>query len=401
MTQKQTRQIYTVSKLTRDIKSLLEETFPFIWITGEISNYSMPRSGHSYFTLKDNNAVISCVMFKNQQLRLKFDLENGIKIFGLARVGLYEPRGAYQLIFEHIEPEGAGSAQLAFEQLKKKLSDKGYFEEQYKKSIPFLPSKVSIITSGTGAAVQDIINISQRRFSNCHLEIVSVKVQGRDSENEIVNALKLVNDYKRSDLIILARGGGSLEDLSSFNSEIVANAVFNSKIPVITGIGHETDFTIADFVADLRAPTPSAAAELAFKDKQALKNEIFKLTNYLNTSLKNRITTLYDKTLDLKSRIKTPQKIIYDQRLRLEDYESRLHNYFQQYIKYKKEKLLYLTDSLNALNPESILKRGYSITRSLVDKKVILNSDRIKENDTLEIILSKGKLITKVAKTDG
>ena len=395
------RQIYTVSKLTKKIKSLLEEHFPFIWVTGEISNLSVPSSGHSYFSLKDNNSVISCVMFKNQNSRLKFDLENGIKIFGLARLGLYAPRGTYQLIFEHIEPEGAGSAQLAFEQLKKRLAENGFFEEKYKKPIPFLPSKVSVITSGTGAAVQDIINIAQRRFLNCNLEIVSVKVQGQSSENEITKAIELVNNYQRSDLIILARGGGSLEDLAPFNSEIVANAVFNSKIPLITGIGHETDFTIADFVADLRAPTPSAAAELAFQDKNALKNEIYKLIENLNNSLKNQISFFYNKVIYLKSKIKTPQTIIYDHRLRLEDYESRLHNYFLRQFKYKKEKLLYLTDALNSLNPESILKRGYSITRSLVDKRVILNSDRIKENDKLEIILFKGKLITKVKKING
>ncbi len=395
------RQIYTVSKLTRQIKSLLEENFPFIWITGEISNYSVPGSGHSYFTLKDNNAVISSVIFKNQKSKLKFNLENGIKIFGLARLGLYEPRGSYQLIFEHIEPEGAGAAQLAFEQLKKKLTQKGFFDDKYKKSIPFLPSKVSVITSATGAAIQDIINIAQRRFSNCNLEIVSVKVQGHNSEKEIVNALELINESQRSDLIILARGGGSLEDLSTFNSELVANAVFYSKIPVITGIGHETDFTIADFVADLRAPTPSAAAELAFKDKNALKNEIFNLTDNLKNSLKNKISFLSNRIFDLRSRIKTPQIIIYDHRLRLEEFESRLHNYFLHYLHYKKEKLFYLTEALNSLNPESILKRGYSITRFLENKKVIFNSDKITKNDKLEIILCKGKLITKVAKING
>jgi exodeoxyribonuclease VII large subunit len=400
MTQEQ-RQIYTVSKLTREIKNLLEEKFPFIWITGEISNYSMPSSGHSYFILKDQNSIISCVMFKNQKLRLKFDLASGIKIFGLARLGLYEPRGSYQLVFEHIEPAGAGSAQLAFEQLKKKLSDQNYFDQVYKQPIPFLPSKVSVITSATGAAVQDIINIAQRRFSNCHIEIVSVKVQGHDSEKEIAGAIKLVNDHQRSDLIILARGGGSIEDLSSFNSEFVANAIFKSKIPIITGIGHETDFTIADFVADLRAPTPSAAAELSFQDKKSLTNEISKLRKNLDNLLKNLITNLYKRIIDLNSRLKTPQTIIYDSRLRIEDYELRLNNYLKQSLKYKKEKLLYLSDSLNSLNPDNILKRGYSITRTIKDKKPVLNSDNLNKNDNLEIILYKGRLITKVEKIDG
>jgi len=301
MTDNSNRQIYTVSKLTKDIKSLLEKSFPFLWITGEISNHSVPGSGHSYFTLKDNSAVVSCVMFKNQKQSLKFQLVNGIKIFGLARLSLYAPRGSYQLIFEHIEPEGAGSAQLAFEQLKKKLSAKGFFDDINKKPIPFIPSKTCVVTSGTGAAVQDILNIAQRRFSNCHIDIFSVKVQGINSEDEIVRAIELVNNHKRADLIILARGGGSLEDLASFNSELVANAIFNSKIPVITGIGHETDFTIADFVADLRAPTPSAAAELAFQDKRILTNTISNFTDNLNASFTNRISDLYKKILDLKA----------------------------------------------------------------------------------------------------
>ena len=261
MTEKQNRHIYTVSKLTKEIKSLLEETYPFIWITGEISNYAVPGSGHSYFTLKDHNAVISCVMFKNQKLRLKFDLENGLKIFGMARLSLYEPRGSYQLIFEHLEPGGAGSSQIAFEQLKQKLSAQGLFDDKFKKPIPFLPLQISVITSGTGAAVRDIVNIAQRRFPNYPFEIISVKVQGEKSEDEICNAISFVNQNDRSKnksgLIILARGGGSLEDLAVFNSEAIANAIFESDIPVITGIGHETDFTIADFTADLRADRKS------------------------------------------------------------------------------------------------------------------------------------------------
>ncbi|MEN8210985.1 MAG: exodeoxyribonuclease VII large subunit [Thermodesulfobacteriota bacterium] len=405
MTEKQSRQIYTVSKLTKEIKSLLEERYPFIWIAGEISNYAVPGSGHSYFTLKDNNAVISCVMFKNQKSGLKFDLENGLKIFGMARLSLYEPRGSYQLIFEHLEPEGAGSSQIAFEQLKKKLSAQGLFDDKYKKPIPFLPLQISIITSGTGAAVRDIVNISQRRFPNCPLEVISVKVQGEKAENEICNAINFVNQNnksdKKSDLIILARGGGSLEDLAVFNLESIANAIFESDIPVITGIGHETDFTIADFTADLRAPTPSAAAELALPDKKALLQEVIIFKESLNISFKKRFKRLHDRVLDLQSRLKTPQTIIYDNRFRLEDYGSRLNNIIKQYLQKNRDKFFYLTDKLNSLNPESILKRGYSISRFVFDKKVIINSNSVKQNDQIEVILSKGRLITKVEKING
>ncbi|SDU63053.1 exodeoxyribonuclease VII large subunit [Desulfobacula phenolica] len=448
ITGKKTGQPYTVSKLTKEIKSLLEETYPFVWVTGEISNYAVPASGHSYFSLKDQQAVISAVMFKNQKRTLKFKPENGMKINGLARLTLYEPRGAYQLIFEYLEPEGAGSMQVAFEQLKKKLSNKGFFDDKYKKAIPFLPSKISVITSGTGAAVKDIINVAQRRFLNCHIEIISVKVQGDGSENEISDAINLVNqhqsmDHKISDIIILARGGGSLEDLAAFNSETVANAIFASSIPIITGVGHETDYTIADFVADLRAPTPSAAAELALPDKNSLVQTVLKLQESLTISVKKKIIVHHQTVSYLISRLKSPRTIIYDFRFKLEDYKSRLINMMTQYVQYKKEKLSWLSNSLHsrqplkkifdhqrqvkrlsnefthnfqkkiqqmktdhleltsklqALNPKAVLDRGYSISRFVSDKKLITNSSDVKKNDQIEVILSKGQLITRVEK---
>ncbi|WP_457552136.1 exodeoxyribonuclease VII large subunit [Desulfobacula sp.] len=443
MTQKKNGHIYTVSKLTREIKYFLEETYPFIWITGEISNYSVPSSGHSYFTLKDQQAVISSVMFKNQKRKLKFNLENGMKIVGMARLSLYEPRGSYQLIFEHLEPEGAGSIQIAFEQLKRKLSGKGFFDVKYKKSIPFLPSKISIITSGTGAALKDIINVTQRRLPNCPLEIVAVKVQGNESEKQICDAIHLINQRLKSDLIILARGGGSMEDLSAFNSESVAKAIFQSSLPIITGVGHETDFTIADFVADLRAPTPSAAAELALPDKYALLQKMTDLQETLNRSLKNKFFDLSQVIIQLTDRLKSPEILVYDLRFKLEDYETRLANILKNYVHYNKEKchwlskalsnvnpvekisnhrqyikilshalnhnfqkkfqeikinFLNLNSKLKALNPEAVLKRGYSISRSITDKKVILDSSGVKIKDQLEVILYKGRLITRVEK---
>ena len=218
--------IYSVSLLTREIKSLLEDRFPFVWLTGEISNCATPASGHSYFSLKDDQAVIRCVMFKNQKRNLKFALANGLKVMGLARLTVYEPQGAYQLIFEHVEPEGAGALQKAFEQLKKKLGDEGLFDTVHKKPLPLLPRKISVITSGTGAAVRDIIHISIRRFPGCVLEIVPVSVQGNAAIHQIVCAIETVNALDSSDVIILARGGGSLEDLAAFNSEKVARSVF-------------------------------------------------------------------------------------------------------------------------------------------------------------------------------
>ncbi len=446
MIEKTTGQIFTVSKLTRQIKSLLEEAYPFVWVTGEISNYAVPGSGHSYFTLKDQNAMIKGVMFKNQKRNLKFEPENGIKIIGLARLALYEPRGSYQLIFEHLEPEGIGSMQVAFEQLKNNLSEKGLFDDKYKKSIPILPSKISIITSGTGAAVKDIITVAQRRFLNCPLEIVPVKVQGENSENDISDAISLVNQHQRSDVIILARGGGSLEDLAAFNSEIVAHAIFKSDIPIITGVGHETDFTIADFVADLRAPTPSAAAEIALPDKHSFTIRVFQLQESLDQAFDKKFILLQQTIHHLVSKLKNPESIIDDFRFRLEDYNFRLGNIMKQTIHYNKEKLNWLMNSLYSkppkkksldyrqhvnsllnslshhfktklqelktthlelssklvtLDPKAVLSRGYSISRFISDQRVITNSRDVKKNDQIEIILSKGQLITKVEKING
>ena len=398
---KMTSEIFTVSKFTKEIKLLLEETHPFIWITGEISNCFTPSSNHSYFSLKDDKAVISCVVFSGQKRKLKFELENGLKIIGMARLSLYEPKGTYQLIFEHIETKGIGSLQIFFEKLKNKLSNQGLFDEKYKKQIPFLCSKISIVTSPTGAALQDILNIFKRRFINCPLEIVPVKVQGAGSDTEIVHAIKLVNKINTSELIILARGGGSFEDLSSFNTEIVAKAIFDSKIPIITGIGHEIDFTIADFVADLRAPTPSAAAELSLPEKQYLKNKLHDLNSNLFNNFQKYTLSLNEKLLSFNLRLKNPKKIIDEMRLKLDDYAVRLNNITNFYIKTKKLQINGIQRRLEALNPKAVLQRGYSITRTYPQKNIIIDSSEIKENDLLETILFKGSIITRAEKKHG
>ncbi|MFA5902429.1 MAG: exodeoxyribonuclease VII large subunit [Desulfobacula sp.] len=446
MAENQSGYIYTVSMLTREIKTLLEETFPFIWVTGEISNYSLPISGHSYFTLKDQQATIQAVMFKNQRLKLRFGLETGMKVYGLARLSIYEPRGTYQLVFEHLEPEGTGSIQIAFEQLKRKLSDKGYFDQNFKKPIPFLPSNICIITSGTGAALKDIIHISKRRFSNCSLIILPIKVQGIEAENDIINAIHFSNNFNKADVIILARGGGSIEDLSAFNSESVAEAIFNSRIPIITGIGHETDFTIADFVADLRAPTPSAAAELALPDKKKLIQRVFELRQRLDISINKMITNFHHRIISLTYRLKSPKILIYNSRLKIEDLESRLNNQLKNHVHYHNEKIRLLSDSLysktiknkisnhkhyikiledtlahyfyiilqknkskqielltklETLSPFAVLKRGYSISRFMFNRKIITDSTQVKPEDKLEIILFKGRIFSKVENIDG
>jgi exodeoxyribonuclease VII large subunit len=442
ITEKNNAQIYTVSTLTKEIKVLLEERFSFLWVIGEISNYATPASGHSYFSLKDTNAVISCVMFKQQKRSLKFVPESGMKIIGLARISLYEPRGSYQLIFEHLEPEGAGSLQVAFEQLKKKLASQGFFEKDHKKPIPFLPSKIFVITSGSGAAVRDIIHVAGRRFSGCHLQIVPVQVQGKTAENQIAQAIEMVNlNSKFNEVIILARGGGSIEDLSAFNSERVARAIFGSKIPVITGVGHETDFTIADFVADLRAPTPSAAAELALPDKGSLIYKINRLTASLDLAMDQKINFFNQKLDDLHSRLKRPNRVLADYRIRIKECDERMNRNLKTRVLYNKERVFWLQNALegkiplvsdhrnqvdrltanlglgmnnrfsalkmkvremvvklDAYNPTSVLDRGYSIARVLPAKKILMDANDAAVDDQIEIVLSKGRLLTRVEK---
>lgn len=433
--------IYTVADLTREIKNLLEDRFPFIWITGEISNYAVPGSGHSYFSLKDGQSVINCVMFKGQKRNLKFEPENGLKVLGLGRLSLYEPRGAYQLIFEHLEPDGIGSLQKAFEQLKQKLADQGLFDTAHKQPLPFLPRKISIVTSPTGAAIRDIIHISLRRFPKCRLQVVPVKVQGHGAENEVVHAIETVNARSEADLIILARGGGSIEDLAAFNTEIVARAIFQSKIPIITGIGHETDFTIADFTADLRAPTPSGAAEQALPEYAELSDRLKAQQDRLKAAMSRKTEFCHQRLDDLHARLRSPALVIRDYRQRLEDNLKRMQNTLGRQMEMKTQTLSWACDrlagaapdtdsrrsqvdhwiqamtqafettldrgrnrvreniaALSALSPVSVLERGYSITRTLPGQKVVMDAGAVETEARLEIILSKGRLETRVEK---
>ena len=268
------KHIWKVSDLTERIGDLLEREFQDVWIEGEVSNYHAAQSGHLYFTLKDARSQIRCVCFRDQVRGLKFRPEDGLHITVRGSLGVYEPRGEYQVYVSHIEPVGAGALQLAFEQLKRKLEAEGLFDEERKKPLPVLPRCIGVVTSPTGAAIRDILRVLKRRFANVRVKLYPVKVQGEGAAGEIAAALAYFNRAKVADVLIVARGGGSLEDLWAFNEEVVARAIAASDIPVITGVGHETDFTIADFVADLRAPTPSAAAEIVVRSRQEFENQI-------------------------------------------------------------------------------------------------------------------------------
>ena len=436
---------YTISGLTAGLKSLLEKNFPLVWISGEISNFSMPVSRHFYFTLKDSKAQISAVMFRGLNRRLSFMPENEMSITGMGRISVYEPRGTYQLILEYMEPEGTGALLLAFEKLKARLSEEGLFDEKHKSPIPFLPKKISVLTSPTGAVVHDIIKVVTRRFPNIHIEIIPVKVQGYFAEDEIVAGLELINSRAGgdtgADVAILARGGGAVEDLAPFNSERVARAIFACKIPLISAVGHETDFTIADFVSDLRAPTPSAAAEIIVP----LRDELFK--KYLNfTENLRRVSLQYHRnkyTLlnNLSKRLIDPKRKIQDSRLKTDDFTTRLIRIFSSYLQQKRKLLAWqvdilhannpltriknfngkhaqihnnlltylkinlnnkhsqlreLTTRLQSLNPSAILKRGYSITRTIPDSIVVSNSEAVCLGQKLEVLMAKGSLICRV-----
>ena len=268
------RRVWKVSELTQQISNLLEGNFPDVWVEGEVSNYRPAQSGHLYFTLKDARAQIRCVCFRDQLRGIKFRPDNGLQVTLRGSLGVYETRGEYQIYVSHIEPVGLGALQLAFEQLKKKLQEEGLFDESRKKPLPVLPRCIGVVTSPKGAAIRDILRVLNRRFANVHVQIYPVSVQGEGATAEIVHALGYFNRVKFAEVLIVARGGGSLEDLWAFNEEAVARAIASSAIPVITGVGHETDFTIADFVADLRAATPSAAAEIVLRSRDEFERHI-------------------------------------------------------------------------------------------------------------------------------
>ena len=435
------QKIYSVSELNAEIKALLEKQYPFIWVSGETSNFHRPSSGHIYFTLKDEISQISAVMFRGQNRNLKFDLEDGLRVTGLGRISVYEPRGTYQIIFEYLEPKGIGALQVALEQLKARLSGEGLFDTTHKKALPYLPQHISLITSPTGAVVHDILNIVNRRFPNLAIEIIPVKVQGYTAEQEIAAAIEMVNSMGKADVAILARGGGSLEDLQGFNSEVVARAIFNSVIPIISAVGHETDFTIADFVADLRAPTPSAAAELAVPLKKELHKRIQKNNMGLVIGFKRNLFQCRSLLREILAKLVDPKRKIYDFRLKIDDCTSRLNrmilnniiqnreryrwraerlfinsplsyiNTFREilvknnyklfnlliiYLNNRRHVFKELTSKLGALNPSAILDRGYSITRTIPDAEVVRDARRVNLEQNLEVLLAKGSIRCRV-----
>lgn len=437
--------IYTVTQLTEEIQVIIEERFDFVWVEGEISNFSAPASGHYYMVLKDEKSQIRAVMFRLQARYLRFLPENGMKVIAQGRIGIYAPRGEYQIILDYLEPMGVGALALAFEQLKKKLAGQGIFDEDIKKPLPYLPQRVAVITSPTGAAIRDFLNVIRRRFANINITVVPVRVQGDEAAADMVKALQIVNDKLNVDVIVLTRGGGSLEDLWAFNEEKLALAIRRSQIPVVSAVGHEIDLTISDLAADLRAPTPSAAAELLVVEKEALTNRLDKIKDRLVSGI---VLTIKYQTQELERLAKglvDPRKRLADIWMRLDEIHSRLSrginlimrdrwtrlntegrslllhspmhimSSIKQQLDFQKTSLAralksrlgekqmalsLLEKRMNDLNPLSILKRGYSITRKLPEETVLRDVSGVKKGDQVQVLLSEGGLKCRIEKVE-
>ena len=437
------RDIYTVSRLNKEARSLLEKTFPLIWIEGELSNLARPSSGHLYFSLKDTDAQIRCAMFRNRNMHLRFKPEEGQQVLIRARISLYEGRGEFQAIAEHMEEAGDGALRRAFEQLKQRLNTEGLFDNEHKKSLPDLPKRIGVITSPTGAAVQDILTVLKRRFPAIPVIIYPTSVQGTTASKEIVNAIVTANQRKECDALILARGGGSLEDLLCFNNEKVAYAIYESSIPIVSGVGHEVDITIADLVADQRAPTPSAAAEQLSPDR----DEWLSTVSLLGKRLEHRLLTILDQlrkqlTWQLKSlKQQHPGIYLQQQAQRLDNLEQRLIIHQQHYLQQQRsilsnhsmrlqqhapdhrlqhlhmhcnnlytrlqqaikkqlelfnQRLSTPARALDAVSPLATLDRGYTITRRERDNKIIVDADDVIIGEKIETRLANGSLSCKV-----
>lgn len=408
--------IYTVSQLNNEIKDLLDAVpgYRGLMVQGEISNYKAHSSGHHYMTLKDENAAINAVMFRSDAMRLKFRLQNGMKVIVKARVSSFPRTGAVQLYVSEIIPDGAGALNLAFEQLKAKLQAEGLFSERYKKPIPTCPNSIALVTSPTGAAVRDMIRILGRRWPLAKVVLYPAQVQGQGAAESIARAIALANAIGEADVILCGRGGGSMEDLWAFNEEVTARAIFASEIPVISAVGHEPDFTIADFVADLRAPTPSGAAELAVPDRAEYALNLRTLDARLHTAAHRR-TEQQRKLLDgLQERLsnRTPMKYIEEKRLLLTQTEERLlsavparleteHNRLnglrqrlltagQSGLHRRKLRFAQTVATLDAMSPLRVLGRGYAVATKGVKHTVVTDAAALKQGDTLHIQFAKG-----------
>lgn len=387
--------ILTVSQLNAYIKSKFDfdEVLSSIWIKGEISNFKNHTSGHMYMTLKDETGVIKAVMFKGSTFSLRFMPENGMKVLAYGRVSVYERDGQYQLYIEKMEPDGIGALYIAYEQLKNRLELEGLFDETHKKDIPAFPRKIGVVTSPTGAAIRDILNVLKRRYPLADVTVYPVQVQGEGSAQQIASAIEYINNYSECDVIITGRGGGSIEDLWCFNEEVCARAIYSSKIPVISAVGHETDFTIADFVADLRAPTPSAAAELATPDISEIEEYLY--------DVKGRLLRLASAVVENKRFKISETSKRFSEKAILNDYSGK-RQYIDSLVQRgavvvnskianSREKFIKAVSKLEVLNPLSVLKRGYGLATD-EDGAVLDSTEKFEADKDFILNLKDGKI---------
>lgn len=397
--------IYTVSRITKYIKNLFENDYNLqdIWILGEISNFKLHSSGHMYFVLKDQESQIKGVMFKGNTLSLRFMPQDGMKVKVRGDISVYERRGEYQLYVKEIVEAGKGELYLAFERLKEKLKAEGLFSEEFKKKLPLIPKNIAVITSPTGAAIRDVITISLRRFPNLSILVVPSLVQGTLAAQEIAKKIDFLNKhFNNLDFIILSRGGGSLEELWAFNEEILARSIYNSKIPIVSAIGHETDFTISDFVADLRCPTPSAAAEMTIPDKSSLINNINLLNSKLNKAINRNLELKVENINSINKSIQYqgPENKINQYYQYVDEFSVRIKLRIKHQIELYEEKIKKDKQRLDSLNPGAVIERGYSICRKIPGKEIIKRLNQVEIGNEIEVIISDGKMLGKVDKKE-
>ena len=434
------RDIFSVSRLVRETKAVLEGSFPLLWLEGEISNFSRPTSGHMYFSLKDEAAQVRCAMFRGKNMRLRFKPKNGMQVLVRVRLTLYEARGDFQIIIEHMEEAGQGALQRAFEALKSRLGQEGLFDIRLKKAIPALPKKIGVITSPTGAAIRDVLSVLKRRFPAIPVLIYPVPVQGETAANQIAAMIKLADKRKDCDVLLLTRGGGTLEDLWAFNEEVVARAIHACKTPLISAVGHEVDFSIADFVADQRAATPSAAAELISPDQHDIQQQLSKHLSRLQgqarsllqqsqqgldwlqkrlqqqhpgqklqikaqrvDELELRLERIVRNSIDrkayaltqLNSRLQrhAPLQQLNQLKMRQQRLQQRLQHAWQQIMANKQQRLAMTSRTLNNVSPLATLQRGYAIVQDVANKQVFSDARQLNRGDKISARLAKGSLI--------
>lgn len=395
---RQNANVYTVTQVNHAIKLLLEEqeAFSNLYIQGELSNYKKYPSGHHYFTLKDADGVLSAVMFRSDAARLRFQPENGMKVIARGRIGVYPQRGQYQMYVADMMPDGIGALTIAFEQLKQKLYQEGLFDEAHKQPIPRLPDRIAVVTSPTGAAVRDILRILKRRYPIAQVVIYPVLVQGKEAAGQIAAAIEAVNRRDDVDVMIVGRGGGSLEDLWAFNEEVVARAIYASEIPVISAVGHEPDITISDFVADARASTPSNAAEIVAADSLTIRNFLYSADNALRGDIQEtlRACRLRLEALDKRRKLRTPKGYIQDKRYQLEHVSSQMAAAMQRILAADRQRFVEQAAYLDAYSPLKVLSRGYAVVTK--DNAVVSSSAKLRKEDEILVRFAKGGAVCTV-----